>query len=611
MQNLKPKRNYQIESLIIEGDFQQSADFFQKIEKSLEETVNPDRNPRSPFHFCEKAHTLHEYIEISDLLYSKNLQKTVKSHTPIRYMQYEIQKDDTLFGLALKFDVSPESIKNLNFLSEQSQLFPGQIISISKQISEETIDLQEKLKENHRFPLESLEDWLNCQEKEEECKEIDRNPKEPCLEDIILRKKSTEIAGERLSKLLIRKQTEKFEENQYEVYYCTTYREIKGILSINESFLRFEPLEPTNFSDKACTTSLNFNVFLEIADIVEAFMINLPNKYCDEKLYNEKTKNFNKDFFLEINVSRIGDKAIEQRYEERIHVMSVEKLPLATIFFKIYDYHFEEELTNPQKFSIASEIQKKLSEKMLKFAQQTLDKSRVSSTQIPFFDIIYENLFKTSSKKSQKAYKSRPMLKNLRLFGVLPQELPTEEAELEEIPEYIPKLVEDSDILTNEHFLQILDYIPPSLKLRNWRLIYSNIKHGISLTTLFYRCEDIGPNILVIHDFKGWVFGAFCSNSWVRTQSFYGKGESFLFSFANTKKIRCFPWTGKNYHFQFADSDGIVVGAGERFGLFVKNDLLAGNSHCCDTFDNDVLSEKHDFDIKFIEIWACDEFIEF
>lgn len=606
MQNLKPKRNYQIESLLIEGDFQKDAIFFEKIEKKLEETVNPDRNPRSPFHFCEKAHTLHEYIEIADLLYSKNLQKTVKSHTPIRYMQYEIQKEDTLYGLALKFNVSPESIKNLNFLSEQSPLFPGQIISISKQITEESIDFSE----TREFPLESLENWLNSQEKEEECKELEKKLKEPCLEDIILRKKSSENDAERLSKLLIRKQTENFEEIQYEVYYCTTYREIKGILSINDNSLRFEPLEPTSFNDKACTNSLNFSVFLEIADIVEAFMINLPNKYCDEKLYNENTKNFNKDFFVEINVSRIGDKAIEQRYEERIHVMSVEKLPLATIFFKIYDYHFEEELTNSQKFSVASEIQKKLSEKLFK-PRETHQNPRVSATRIPFFDIIYENLFKTSSKKSQRAYKTRPMLKNLRLFGVLPQEPSNEEAELEEIPEYIPKLVEDSDVLTNEHFLQILDYIPPSLKLRNWRLIYSNIKHGTSLTTLFYRCEDIGPNILVLQDFKGWVFGAFCSSSWVRTQSFYGKGESFLFSFGNTKKIRSFPWTGKNYHFQFADSDGIVVGAGDRFGLFVKKDLLAGTSHCCDTFENDVLSEGHDFEIRFIEIWACDEFIEF
>jgi len=377
--------------------------------------------------------------------------------------------------------------------------------------------------------------------------------------------------------------------------------------------------------------SLDFQVCMDLKDIIDAFLIGLPNKYCDEQFHSdEKKKDYNKDFFLEVNVSRIGDQAIEKKYQDRIQTMTIEKLPLATVFFKVYDRNFEEELKNTQKYTIAVEIQKKLTD-MLK-STQTNEKKEVefkisglentmeteaqsekegkSSTKIPFFDILYENLFKMSTKKS-KNYKSKPIIKNLTLFGVLPAD-PKESMlqDFEEVPEYIPKLIEDSNILTNEHFLQILDYIPPVLKLRNWKLVYSNVVNGMSLNTLFFRCEDIGPNILVVQDFKGWVFGAFCSDSWMRGQQFYGKGETFLFSFKDGKKINSYLWTGKNYDFQFADSDGLAVGIGDKYGLHVKGDLLGGSSSQCETFDNEVLSKDSDFEVRFIEIWGCDEFID-
>ena len=52
------------------------------------------------------------------------------------------------------------------------------------------------------------------------------------------------------------------------------------------------------------------------------------------------------------------------------------------------------------------------------------------------------------------------------------------------------------------------------------------------------------------------------------------------------------------------------MGAGDRFGLFVKGDLMSGKSNYCETFDNEVLSSEGDFEIRFIEIWGCDEFID-
>ena len=621
MQSLKAKKNYQIETYLIEGDHVNDENIFKRLDSKHDYPLNLLPNPKPPFAFTEKAHSLDEYIEIGDSLFQKNLQSTIDSHSTHKYEQYTIQKHDTLYGIAFKFDISVEIIKNLNFLTEDSNLFPGQIISIP--MTESTQINNEKKENSDVFNLEEIAEWLKNEENSDE-----ENKEEIGLEEMLLKKKNSRNSNnnEKLSfNRSIKNGSEELENYKFEAYYCTSYGDIKGILTINEYLLMFDPLG-TSQTDKKNSRSLDFQVCLDLHDISEAFIMSLPNKYCDEQFHDDlKVRDFNKDCFLELNVNRIGDEAIEKKYEDRIKIMTIEKLPLATVFFKIYDKYFNEEIKNSQKYAIASEIQKKLTEMMKKVDKKvspttaTLEQVEISdkpektfksSTKIPFFDILYENLFKASKKKNNKGYKSKPIIKNLTLFGVLPEDPKDLVSDIEDVPEYIPKLIEDSNILTNEYFLQILDYIPPSLKLRNWKLIYSNAVHGTSLNTLFFKCEDIGPSILVVQDFKNWIFGAFCSCSWERGQQFYGKGETFLFSFKNGKRMNSFTWTGKNYDFQFADSDGLALGAGDKYGLYIKGDLLGGNSHCCQTFDNDVLSEENNFDIRFIEIWGCDEFID-
>ncbi|KAG0314199.1 oxidation resistance protein 1 [Dissophora globulifera] len=68
-------------------------------------------------------------------------------------------------------------------------------------------------------------------------------------------------------------------------------------------------------------------------------------------------------------------------------------------------------------------------------------------------------------------------------------------------------------------------------KLRNaakWNLVYSSDQHGISMTTLFYRCRGKGPMVLAIKDVRGGVFGAYVSEALSPHLSYYGTGECFL-----------------------------------------------------------------------------------
>lgn len=52
-----------------------------------------------------------------------------------------------------------------------------------------------------------------------------------------------------------------------------------------------------------------------------------------------------------------------------------------------------------------------------------------------------------------------------------------------EVNNYIPDLLNPSNIIKTDSFAKIWKHLPPVLKLRHWKLSYSNVIHGISLTT--------------------------------------------------------------------------------------------------------------------------------
>lgn len=61
-----------------------------------------------------------------------------------------------------------------------------------------------------------------------------------------------------------------------------------------------------------------------------------------------------------------------------------------------------------------------------------------------------------------------------------------------------------------------------------------------------------------------------------------------------------------NQDFILCDHDGIAVGCGDKFGLYINNDLSEGYTAFCSTFMNDLLSKSGPFTIDVIEIWAME-----
>lgn len=91
---------------------------------------------------------------------------------------------------------------------------------------------------------------------------------------------------------------------------------------------------------------------------------------------------------------------------------------------------------------------------------------------------------------------------------------------------------------------------------------------------------------------QGGVFGGFATRVWMeKGESYYGDGESFVWSLVGEvgaegeAPLRKYAWSTENSYFQLSTSkDGLAMGGGGSFALFVDPELLNGSSGACETF---------------------------
>ncbi|XP_072657027.1 TLD domain-containing protein 2 isoform X1 [Canis lupus baileyi] len=166
-----------------------------------------------------------------------------------------------------------------------------------------------------------------------------------------------------------------------------------------------------------------------------------------------------------------------------------------------------------------------------------------------------------------------------------------------------PQLAEASQVLEPSEIRQLSLHLPPRVTGHLWSLAFRTSRDGFSLRSLYRQMEGrSGPVLLVLKDQDGQMFGAFSSSAIRLSKSFYGTGETFLFSFAPQLKV--FKWTGSNSFFVKGDLDSLMMGSGSgQFGLWLDEDLYHGGSHPCATFNNEVLARQEQFCIKELEAW--------
>lgn len=168
-----------------------------------------------------------------------------------------------------------------------------------------------------------------------------------------------------------------------------------------------------------------------------------------------------------------------------------------------------------------------------------------------------------------------------------------------------------SEVFSAAQMAVVWQWLPARITMLQPEVIYSTNEHGSSLTNFYFHTDTWEPTVLAVLTTRDERFGAYCSTKWAeRKQTYFGTGETFLFSFVPSEPVR-YPWVGAHAAqdvphssklFLSANQQMIQIGAGNGMGLFIDGSLENGRTEHCDTFDNEPLASSKDFVVRIMEV---------
>ncbi|KAF7837422.1 oxidation resistance protein 1 [Senna tora] len=167
-------------------------------------------------------------------------------------------------------------------------------------------------------------------------------------------------------------------------------------------------------------------------------------------------------------------------------------------------------------------------------------------------------------------------------------------------------LTDDSSFISPQLYEFFESCLPNIVKGCQWVLLYSTLKHGISLRTLIRKSAELsGPGLLIVGDRNGAVFGGLldCPLKPTAKRKYQGTNQSFVFTTIYGEP-RLFRPTGANRYYYMCLNDILALGGGGNFALCLDGDLLNGTSGPCDTFGNLCLAHSPEFELKNVELWG-------
>ncbi|XP_039063439.1 oxidation resistance protein 1-like isoform X2 [Hibiscus syriacus] len=169
-----------------------------------------------------------------------------------------------------------------------------------------------------------------------------------------------------------------------------------------------------------------------------------------------------------------------------------------------------------------------------------------------------------------------------------------------------PKLSDESVFISYDLYEFLMSSLPNIVKGCEWMLLYSTLKHGISLRTLIRKSAALpGPCLLITGDKQGAVFGAMLECPLIPTpkRKYQGTNQTFVFT-TKYGEPRLFRTTGVNRYYYICMNDMLALGGGGNFALSFDGDLLSGTSGPCETFGNLCLARNENFELKNVELWG-------
>jgi hypothetical protein len=173
---------------------------------------------------------------------------------------------------------------------------------------------------------------------------------------------------------------------------------------------------------------------------------------------------------------------------------------------------------------------------------------------------------------------------------------------------------EPSLIISPDQMNLIASWLPATRSIRSWSLKYSLRRDGALLDTLMSLCIPKRRNglveqtsyVVIIEDSWGYVFGGFISQALESRTTYYGNGESFVFSVAPHPEV--YRWTKENNYFIISNSQSFGMGGGgEGFAFQLDDELDTGVSNRSATFNNNPLCSSEFFKCLNVEVWELDD----
>ncbi|XP_075476869.1 uncharacterized protein LOC142518088 [Primulina tabacum] len=165
----------------------------------------------------------------------------------------------------------------------------------------------------------------------------------------------------------------------------------------------------------------------------------------------------------------------------------------------------------------------------------------------------------------------------------------------------------DDSLFISPHLHQFFESsLPNIVKGCQWVLLYSAVRHGISLRTLIRNTSGhSGPCLLITGDKQGAVFGGLldCPLTATAKRKYQGTTQTFVFTTVHGEPTLFRP-TGANRYFYLCLNDLLALGGGANFALCLNEDLLSGTTGPCETFGNSCLAHEQEFEVKNVELWG-------
>lgn len=175
------------------------------------------------------------------------------------------------------------------------------------------------------------------------------------------------------------------------------------------------------------------------------------------------------------------------------------------------------------------------------------------------------------------------------------------EASIEALPLHIPRLSQASSVVSKDELAQILAHSPVRFRGRDCKAVFSTMRDGVCLSTLYSRVAGKDPVLLLVRDTQGATFGCYSSVPWRAEKHYFGSGESYVFTVRPALKV--FPWTRQNSFFQLGTPQSMAIGGGGKFAIFLDSMLERGSSGASDTYGNTCLASSDEFIVVVVEAY--------